>query len=314
MENSVALRKKGKWIKALKKNLFVYSLIIYPIFLWIIFYVITNFNSIILAFQKIDGTGKSFYGLNNFKLFIQDTLQEDSILNYALINSLKFYLVELIICLPLNIIFSYLLFKKCFLNKAVSFLIMLPSIMSGLVISLIFINFIGSSGPFTWIVEKFNINGGEWFSLLYTKEYALNTCIFYSIWLSFTLNLIIYPNAMRAIEPSILESARIDGVTNMFQELWWIIIPLIYPTITTFLILGVSGIFSATGPLIAFYDTNAPDEVYTMGYYFTRQVLVDSNEFSYPKYAAGGLILTLVSAPLTLFVKWILEKFEPTAE
>ena len=191
---------------------------------------------------------------------------------------------------------------------------MIPSIMSGLVISLIFINFIGSNGPFVWIVEKLKIKDGEWFSLLYNKEYALNTCIFYSIWLSFALNLIIYPNAMRAIEPSILESAKIDGVNNMFQELWYIIIPLIYPTMTTFLILGVAGIFSASGPLIAFYDTKAPDYVYTMGYYFTRQILVDGNEFSYPKYAAGGLILTIISAPLTLFVKWLLEKFEPTTE
>ena len=103
-------------------------------------------------------------------------------------------------------------------------------------------------------------------------------------------------------------------MTNMFQELWYVILPLIYPTLTTFLITGFAAIFTNGGPILEFYYTQAPDYVSNMGYYFTKMILVDGTEFSYPKYAAGGLILTVIVAPLTILLKLALEKFGPTTE
>lgn len=298
----------------LKKNLFVYSLIAYPLILFLIFYVVVNFNSILLAFQTIDGSGKSFAGLNNFKTFLSEMFGEGNLLSYSFINSIKMYFINLVVCMPLYVFFSYLLFKKCFLNKTVSFLVMIPSIMSGLVIALIFVNFIGSNGPLTFIMEKTGWNGGKWLNLLYDEKYAFGTTLFYMIWLSFATSLIVYPTAMRGINPEVLESAKIDGVSNMFQELWYIILPLIYPTLTTFLITGFAAIFSTSGPLLEFYYTDAPDYVSNMGYYFTKMILVDGTEFSYPKYAAGGIILTIIVATLTILLKWALEKFGPATE
>ncbi len=298
----------------LKKNLFVYSLIAYPLILFLIFYVVVNFNSILLAFQTIDGSGKSFAGLNNFKTFLSEMFGEGNLLSYSFINSIKMYFINLVVCMPLYVFFSYLLFKKCFLNKTVSFLVMIPSIMSGLVIALIFVNFIGSNGPLTFIMGKTGWNGGKWLNLLYDEKYAFGTTLFYMIWLSFATSLIVYPTAMRGINPEVLESAKIDGISNMFQELWYIILPLMYPTLTTFLITGFAAIFSTSGPLLEFYYTDAPDYVSNMGYYFTKMILVDGTEFSYPKYAAGGIILTIIVAPLTILLKWALEKFGPATE
>ncbi len=307
------MRKKAR-LGSVKDNLFVYSLIGYPLILFCIFYVGINFNSIILAFQNIDGTGKHFAGFKNFQLFWQEMTGSGNLLFYSMINSLKMYAINLVICVPLYICFSYLLFKKCLFNRAISFLVMIPSIMSGLVISLVFVNFIGSNGPLTELCRIFGINEGKWINLLHSEEYAFGTTLFYSIWLSFSTSLLVYPTAMRGISPDIFESAKIDGVSNMFQELRYIILPLIYPTLTTFLITGFAAIFSNGGPLLEFYYTSAPSYVSNMGYYFTRAVLVDATEFSYPKYAAGGLILTVLIGPLTLLLKRFLEKFDYTVE
>lgn len=307
------MREKAR-LGSVKDNLFVYSLIGYPLILFCIFYVGINFNSIILAFQNIDGTGKHFAGFKNFQLFWQEMTGSGNLLFYSIINSLKMYAINLVICVPLYICFSYLLFKKCLFNRAISFLVMIPSIMSGLVISLVFVNFIGSNGPLTELCRIFGINEGKWINLLHSEEYAFGTTLFYSIWLSFSTSLLVYPTAMRGISPDIFESAKIDGVSNMFQELRYIILPLIYPTLTTFLITGFAAIFSNGGPLLEFYYTSAPSYVSNMGYYFTRAVLVDATEFSYPKYAAGGLILTVLIGPLTLLLKRFLEKFDYTVE
>ncbi len=300
--------------KTLKNNLFVYSLIAYPLLLFIIFYVIVNFNSIILAFQSIDGTGKHFVGLDNFKLFLSEMFNNSSLVGYSFLNSIKMYAVNLIITTPLSIMFAYVLYKQCVGHKIFSLLGMLPNMMSGLVISLVFFQFIGSSGPLVQLFKTFNINSGEWLNLLYDEKYAFWTTTLYSIWLSFAMSFIMLPTSMRGISSEIFDSAQIDGATNMFQEIWYIILPLIYPTLTTFWITGFSSIFLAAGPLMEFYHTSAPDYVSNMGYYFTKMVLVDATEFSYPKYAAGGIILTLVTAPLTLLLKWALEKFGPTTE
>lgn len=307
------MRKKGR-LGSVKDNLFVYSLIGYPLILFCIFYIGINFNSIILAFQSIDGTGRHFAGFKNFQLFWQEMTSNGNLLFYSLINSLKMYAINLVICMPLYICFSYLLFKKCLFNRGISFLVMIPSIMSGLVISLVFVNFIGSNGPLTELCKMFGINEGKWLNLLYSEEYAFGTTLFYSIWLSFSTSLLVYPTAMRGISPEIFESAKIDGVSNMFQELRYIILPLIYPTLTTFLVTGFAAIFSNGGPLMEFYYTEAPSYVSNMGYYFTRAVLVDGTEFNYPKYAAGGLILTVLIGPLTMLLKRFLEKFDYTVE
>ncbi len=300
--------------KTLKTNLFVYSLIGYQLILFAVFYVAINFNSILLAFQRIDGTGKHFAAFDNFKTFLSELFGRGNLLAYSFINSIKMYFINLVICMPLYILFSYLLFKKCFLNKAVSFLIMIPAIMSGLVIALVFVNFIGDNGAFAYITKSLKLNGGKWINLLNSEKYAFKTTIFYMIWLSFSTSLIVYPTAMRGISPEIFESSKIDGVTNMFQELWYIILPLIYPTLTTFLITGFAAIFTNGGPILEFYYTDAPDYVSNMGYYFTKMILLDGTEFSYPKYAAGGLILTIIVAPLTMLLKWALEKFGPKTE
>lgn len=300
--------------KTLKTNLFVYSLICYPLILFAIFYVAINFNSILLAFQRIDGAGKHFAGFDNFTTFLKELFGRGNLLAYSFINSIKMYFINLVICMPLYILFSYLLFRKCFLNKAVSFLIMIPAIMSGLVIALVFVNFIGDNGAFAYITKSLKLNGGKWINLLNSEKYAFKTTIFYMIWLSFSTSLIVYPTAMRGISPEIFESSKIDGVTNMFQELWYIILPLIYPTLTTFLITGFAAIFTNGGPILEFYYTDAPDYVSNMGYYFTKMILLDGTEFSYPKYAAGGLILTVIVAPLTMLLKWALEKFGPKTE
>ena len=191
---------------------------------------------------------------------------------------------------------------------------MIPAIMSGLVIALVFVNFIGDNGAFAYITKSLKLNGGKWINLLNSEKYAFKTTIFYMIWLSFSTSLIVYPTAMRGISPEIFESSKIDGVTNMFQELWYIILPLIYPTLTTFLITGFAAIFTNGGPILEFYYTDAPDYVSNMGYYFTKMILLDGTEFSYPKYAAGGLILTVIVAPLTMLLKWALEKFGPKTE
>ncbi len=299
--------------KKLKDNLFVYSLIGYPLLLFIFFFVVVNFNSILLAFQEIDGKGTHFVGLKNFKTVFTEVFANGELLKYSFVNSIKMYLIGFIISTPLSFLFSYLLFKNCRGNKFVIIVGMIPNMMSGFVISLVTIRIIGQGGPLDYMCSKFNWFGGTKPDLLQDERYAFSFTNFYSIWLSFAMSFVMLPTSMRGINTEIFESGKIDGINNMFQEIWYIVLPLIYPTLSTFWITGVASIFTNGGPLLTFYAKDAPAHVSNMGYYFT-QVLLDGSEYAYPKSAACGLLLTLVMAPLTMLVKWALEKFGPSED
>lgn len=119
-----------------------------------------------------------------------------------------------------------------------------------------------------------------------------------------------YSNAMSGIPQEIVESAHLDGATGI-NEFWRITLPMVYPTLSTFLITGVAGLFTNQINLYSFYGGSAPESVQTYGYYlFTRTQLAKS-ESEYPLLSAMGLLFTMVIVPLTFGVKWMLEKFGP---
>lgn len=296
--------------KNFSKNIFIVSGLFYTLLLFCVFYLGSAIGSFVLAFQKIDIYGNAnFYGFRNFIEFFEKLAQDGAYLSVSFKNSLKMYIINFCICMPLYILFAYMIFKKCFGHIAIRAIAMIPRIISGLVIALVFKKFVDFAFP---SVYK-SITGNYAPSLFFDARYSFGTTIFYMIWVSFSGSLIVYPNAMNKINDSVIESAQLDGA-NMFQELWYIVLPLIFPTLSTAIIVGFSQIFSTSGPLLEFYYLNPPLEVYNVGYYYFNIVKTAPNNTVYPLLAAGGLVMTIVIAPLTHLLRHMLEKFGPSAE
>ena len=294
-----------------RKSLCVGGVLAYPLICFLVFYVFVNANSIIMAFQRIDVYGnKTFYGIENFRAYFGKMFDgSGTLVSTSIKNSLLMYVINLVICLPLYILFSYMLYKKCFLHKTIRFIVMVPQVVSSFVICMLFKNFTGGALPD--LMKSLGVPNFP--NLLKDVKYMFPTSLFYMIWISFAGSLIVYPNAMKEIDQGITESAQIDGVETMWQELRYIILPLIFPTLSTFLITGFAGIFLNCGPLIEFYLYEADTGIYNMGYYFVSKVMTGKT-MEYPELAAGGLILTFVSAPLTYLVKFILDKLDPVED
>ncbi len=303
------------------RNAFIFSMLFYPMLLFVVFWVCVNINSFVMAFTKSDLYGVTeFVWLDNFKEFLTRLFSDTDAVGQSMVNSLKIYAVNLVISLPLYIIFSYLVFKQCFLHKTIRAMVMLPQIISGFVVSMLFSSFIsGTNSPMTTLFLQlgiFDMRGAP-LELLYSDNYryALGTMIFYGIWVSFGMNMIVYPNAMKEIDSGILESASIDGVRTMWQELRYIILPLIFPTFETFLITGIATMLTDEGCVLTFFPAGIPvgADVSNMGYYYFMQVN-NGNTASYNMMSAGGLILTLIVAPITIGVRYLLDKFGPSTE
>lgn len=183
---------------------------------------------------------------------------------------------------------------------------MTPSLLSGMVVSLLFLRFCETALP-DLILKIFKVKIGN---LLQQESTAMPTIIFYTLWTGFTTSLIYYPNAMNAIDNSVLESAMLDGASTL-QELVFIIIPLIHPTITTMIVSNIPAIFTNSGPLFAFYYRQAPHYTMTMGYYLFTETLYGSGEQAYPFLSALGFLLSAVTLPLVYLVKWLFDITDP---
>ena len=158
------------------------------------------------------------------------------------------------------------------------------------------------------IMAKFGV---EMLPPLGEPEMRMPAVLFYNVMMSFGTNIIMYSSAMTRIPVSVVEYAAIDGV-KPFREFISITIPLIFDTMSTFLIVGVTGIFTNQAGLFMLYASNAPDSAYTIGYYLYREVLRASSDAAYPKIAALGLCITIITTPTVFGVRTLMNKLDPT--
>ena len=307
MEMQAKSKKKLKQSEV-KKYLFVWAILLYPMLCFAVFYVYVNLNSFVMAFQKVDiYGGKIFVGIDNFKQFIEMIVGDNGILGIAFKNSFIYYLFNLCLEMPLGLLFSYLLYKKLPGSTLIRGIAMLPQVISGLVITLLFKKFMDNALPAVF-KQFFGMN--DFPALLSDPRYSFGTGIFYSIWTGFSSSLIVYSNAMNGVDPDVMHSAHIDGVDSMWQELFYFILPLIFGTIQTYLLTGFTSILMNAGPLAAFFEAYAPTETYMVGYYYLSQIL-RGNESAYNMLAAGGMLMTAVAAPCTWGLKKLLDRFVP---
>ena len=285
-------------------KLFYYLVFALPILQFCIFYIGVNFNSILLAFKNYDAmTGEySIVWFDNFKLFLRNTTADPSLV-FAIKNSLLLYLLGLCISTPLGLLFSYYIFKKKFAYKALQTFLFVPSILSAITMSLIFLQISGNVFP--------KIGLKDYLSDINTQ---FITIALFNIWVGFGSSVLLYSSAMGAISPSIIDAAQVDGA-NSIQEFFSIVLPSIYPTFSTFMVTGIAAIFLNQANIFSFYAEAADPHAYTIGYYLFTQIVGKASGYStYPYAAAGGLIFTIIAAPLTLIVKWALEKFGPSED
>ena len=304
-----------------KKDLIFYVVMLaLPVLQFSIFYVGVNFNSILMIFQKYDEASKDFIFLdahNIFKNFtdVFHSLKTETVFPFALKNSLISYAVSLVAGTVLALVFSYYIYKQFPMHGLVKVVLFTPSIISGMVLVSIFIQFVNSVIP-----DVFQMISGSETKILpfITKpptSKTFGTILFYCIWIGFGGNILLYVGAMNNISESVSEACRLDGA-NLFQEMIYIVFPLIYPTFVTFMVVGVGGIFTNQMALYSFFGGDAAESLQTFGYYLFRMTKAasDNGGREYPFLATMGILMTLIVAPLTFLVKWALEKVGPKVD
>lgn len=305
--------------RKLKQILFFASIVTLPILQFCICYIYVNINSFVLAFQKYSHANQEgmiyiieFAWLSNFKEAISELTSRSMLDAYR--NSLLLFFFTTIIGLTLALIFSYYIYKKYPMGEFFRVILFMPKILSGVVFCVLF-KYITSEVYPMIMLEVFGV---EVQGLLYSLKTSLGTMLFFSLWIGFGINVLMFSGSMSGIDEAIVESAQLDGV-NAIQEFIFITVPMIWPTFVSFLTINFTGLFTDQMHLHAMFGTDAASNgVTTFGYYLYKSTVaadfVTVDKPSYSVLAAMGLMMTAVMLPLTLTLRKGLRKFGPSVD
>jgi putative aldouronate transport system permease protein len=195
---------------------------------------------IVIAFQDfslVRGiTGSQWVGFDNF-----DYLFQSRDFYKVLRNSIVLSVYQIVWGFPAPIVLALMLNEvRHMLFKRVSQTVLyLPHFISWVVLAGMVINFLSpSTGPVNAVIKSL---GYEPIPFLLKPEYFRTILVSAEVWKGVGWGTIIYLAAMSSIDPTLYESARIDGA-GRFRQIRHITLPGIAPTIVVLLILSVGNI------------------------------------------------------------------------
>lgn len=302
-------RKLGTF-KSWGSLVFYTALMIWPILQFAVFYIGVNTNSILLAFKKIDMKRNYTWTFENFSDWFIKGSADNTILMRALGVSLKTYLITLCTGVPLGLFFSYYIYKRFTGAMFFRFMLFMPSIISSIVLVTIFSYFVDYVLP--EITQLIGIEIKD--SLINTPGVRYRTIMFYSIFVSFGTNVLLYSNRMAGISPEVTEAAQLDGA-GPAKEFFYIVLPQVFSTISVFLITGITSLFTNEINNFSFFQYNMNKDTTTIGFllYYKMQN-AGQNVWLYPPVAALGIMCTAVAIPLTFLARWLLAKIGPSED
>ena len=304
-EKNFKLKRGYTW----KQWLFYFSVLFLPMLQFLIFYVYVNANSILFSFQSYDmkqglfqWNSDIFY---NFKQ-VFDTIEKTEYVKNSFKNAFVLLFAKLAVGTTLALLFSYYIFKKRLGSELFKTFLFLPSIISPICLVIIFTYLADRAVPAAALLLGYEMNG-----LLTYLEILFPTLLIYALYMGFGYQVLLYSGAMSGVSESTLEAATLDGA-NAWQEFFYVVLPGVWGTFTTFIVVQFASLFTEQMNLFSFYGGGAPYNTQTVGYYLYCQSQINANVYTaYPVLAAFGLFLTIITFVATLIVKKILQKIGP---
>ncbi len=311
----MSIEVKKKKLRGSQIGFFI-ALIAYPLIQWGVFWFYVNVQTIALTFQEYTGETLRFVGLDNFIRIIPDVFFGGNATMFnAFKNSYHSILINLII-LPLAIVSSYAFYKKVPCEKYFRVMFYMPNMISMVVLVMcfrfLFFNYPTTSfvGPIASVFNAMGFNV-DWFDVVEKSNTIWPLIYTYCIWSGFGVNVIMICGNMQRIPQEITDYCKIDGV-GFWRELWSMVIPLIMPTITVFVLNIIMGVFGFTyAPMFIAQSPGTDGQAYTLGWYIFNQVANGANTSLLISATTVGISWSIFMLPIILFSKWVLDKFTP---
>lgn len=289
-----------------KRKLFIVAMLAYPVLHFLVFNVFVNLQTFAYSVQRwsmLDGSVR-WVMLENYVDIIK-YIRTDHVYKSAVINTLLWIPLNVLVMLPLSLCVAYWLSRKIRFHNFYRIVYFFPSIISIVVITMVF-SFAVS--PTTGIVN--NVLGAlgleQWqLAWLGDPRTALGTVFFFCVWAGIGLYAAILLGAITRISSDLFEVARLEGMSR-WRELRSIIIPLVWPTISTLIVIGTSAAFTIflQPKLLTKGGPNFSTNTVTL------QIVTLVQKGDYGLASAFGVLLLLVGLSITVLIKFLIDRKE----
>lgn len=310
MKKIKAVKKVKTGQNQMKRNsvIFCWAMLAIPILSWVVWWFCAKIGTFVQAF--LDPNTNSF-SLVNFKEFWESITGIDESLGslkVSLKNTLGYFGLHMFIEFPIDICITYFIYKKIKGYGFFRIVFYFPAIISGVIMTGVFKEIVSARGILGELCEKFGWNIIPEGGLLGNVETATKTIMVYDFWTGLCVSMLIIGGAMGRIPLEVLESARLDGVGSG-RELVNIVVPLIWPTLSTLIVMALTGIIGASGPILLLAPSMSLGTS-TISYWMFEKVYAGGVYMGgkYNLVSATGLCFSLVVVPFTLLMRKLLEK------
>jgi len=293
-EPKVIQKLKSNYTKTYAKNNIQLYIIMSPVIIFLFIFSYIPMYGVIIAFQDylpgmpflaFDGSIK-WVGLKYIKEFMSSIYFSRLFSNTILLS-----LYNLVFGFWIPIVFALLLneIKRQRYKKLIQTASYMPYFISSVVVAGMVLSFVNVDGIVNNIItffgfsrQSFNVNPNA-FPVIYTIT---------NIWKSFGWNAIIYMSSISSIDPTLYESAQLDGA-NRIKQMRYITIPLIMPTVAVLLIFSIGGLLDTNSELILLlYNESVYRTADVIGTYVYRVGML-GGKFSYG--TAIGLFTSIIN-------------------
>lgn len=310
MERQVTKKRSLRW----RRSLFIATFIAIPLLHFLVFTVYTNIDTVALAFQSFNlNTGKYVWvGFRNFRDFFRGFTSPGSVMGKAIRNSLLFFVLNDFVLLPLAFLSAFFMYKKMPLSNVFRVIFFLPSIISAVVLTMLFTFMFDSSiGIIDSIMRAIGLGGKiPELGWLGDRHTAMPVLLLYCIWVGIGSNIVLISGAMSRIPTEMIEAGRLDGL-SFFREMWSVTLPLIGSLLATLMMMGVPVIFTLFLQPMLITNGGPDGETYTIALYIVTAI---RNNGNLTMGAAVGVLCALVGTPIVMVLRKVVERVFPAYE
>lgn len=173
-------------------------------------------------------------------------------------------------------------------------LIYIPNFLSWIIMAGVLMDILSSTGAINMILMKLGFPGVDF---LGNAKVFPWTMIISDVWKGFGYGTIVYLAALTGIDPSLYESAMLDGA-NRWEQIKNITIPLLMPTVVLMTVLALGSVLNAGFDQI--YNLYSPAVWETADIIDTYVYRLGIQQAQYSVGAAVGLFKSLVSAIMVI--------------
>lgn len=222
----------------LSKTRYKIGFLVPTLLVYVVFIILPIFIAIGYSFTRYSGLGKArFIGLDNYKRLFHDQLFWKSLQNTAII-----FVLASVLLLVLSFLLALLLNNKLKFADTSKALVFSPAIIAPIIVGIIWVYILD---PKIGVINNIlrSIGAGslakQWIGGTVLSPYSMAIIYF---WQQLGYLTTIFIAGLKMIPEEVLEAVKVDGA-NAVQRVFYVIIPMMRSSISTVIVLIITGIF-----------------------------------------------------------------------